>query len=145
RSDVNSFACKPGKPSLDCAPMNLLDELARTNADPAVIAQVRALIEQSAQKDVKIRALTLELVHHKRIRYGHKNEALSPEQRDLFQECWNTDLAAMEAEVEQLSDIPPARRTPKKPTGRQPLPAHLPRIEHRHEPASCACGQCGAD
>jgi transposase len=125
--------------------MNLLDELARTNADPAVIAQVRALIEQSAAKDVKIRALTLELAHHKRIRFGHKNEAFSPEQRDLFQECWSTDLAAMEAELDQLaSDIAPQRQ-PKKPSGRQPLPEHLPRIEHRHEPASCTCGQCGSD
>ncbi|MDK2127139.1 IS66 family transposase, partial [Parachitinimonas caeni] len=31
----------------------------------------------------------------------------------------------------------------RKPTGRQPLPASLPRIEHRHEPATCTCGQCG--
>jgi transposase len=29
--------------------------------------------------------------------------------------------------------------------GRQPLPEHLPRIEHRHEPDSCTCGQCGKD
>jgi transposase len=25
------------------------------------------------------------------------------------------------------------------------LPEHLPRIEHRHEPESCTCGQCGKD
>jgi transposase len=25
------------------------------------------------------------------------------------------------------------------------LPDHLPRIEHRHEPESCQCGQCGRD
>jgi len=25
------------------------------------------------------------------------------------------------------------------------LPPHLPRIEHRHEPESCQCGQCGKD
>ena len=28
---------------------------------------------------------------------------------------------------------------------RQPLPDHLPRIEHRHEPESCTCGHCGND
>lgn len=125
--------------------MNLLDELARTNADPAVIAQVRALIEQSAEKDAKIRALTLELAHHKRIRFANKSEAFSPEQRDLFQECWNTDLSAMEVELEHLADSIAPPKKPKKPTGRQPLPPHLPRIEHRHEPASCSCGQCGAE
>src|SRR5687768_9715859 len=51
--------------------------------------------------DLKIAALTLELAHHKRLRFANKSEAFSPEQRELFQECWNTDLAAMEAEVEQ--------------------------------------------
>lgn len=135
--------------------MNLLEELACTNADPAVIAQVRALVEQGdrtahlqallAEKDVKIRALTLELAHHKRIRFANKSEAFSPEQRELFQECWNTDLAAMEAQVEQLAGVTAPQKQPKKPTGRQPLPDHLPRIEHRHEPASCTCGQCGKD
>jgi transposase len=27
--------------------------------------------------------------------------------------------------------------------GRQPLPPELERIVHRHEPATCQCGQCG--
>lgn len=26
-----------------------------------------------------------------------------------------------------------------------PFTDHLPRIEHRHEPESCTCGQCGKD
>ena len=35
---------------------------------------------------------------------------------------------------------------PKRPrAGHQPLPDHLPRIEHRHEPESCQCGYCGKD
>ena len=53
-------------------------------------------------------------------------------------------MAAIEAEIEQLP-VP----VPQKPTrgraGRQPLPDHLPRIEHRHEPQSCQCKQCGSD
>jgi len=142
--------------------MDLLTELTRADLDPALIAQVRSLIEQSgktaqlqallehksallAEKDIKIRALTLELAHHKRIRFANKSEAFTPEQRELFQESWNTDLAAMEAELDQLSSaISPQKKT-RKSTGRQPLPEHLPRIEHRHEPASCTCGQCGKD
>ena len=28
--------------------------------------------------------------------------------------------------------------------GRQPLPEHLPRVEHYHEPERCTCGQCGS-
>jgi len=91
--------------------------------------------------DLKIQALTLELAHHRRIRFSNKSEAFTPEQRDLFQETWNIDLGAIEAEVEQAL---PAVRAKRVPTGRQPLPDHLPRIEHRHEPESCACGQCGS-
>lgn len=89
---------------------------------------------------LKIQALTLELAHHRRIRFGHKNEALSPEQRDLFQETLDTDHAAICSEMEQAA---PAGRTRRKSAGRQPLPEHLPRIEQRHEPESCTCGQCG--
>lgn len=99
-------------------------------------SQTRAEL-QAAQ--LKIQALTLELAHHRRIRYGHKNEAFSPEQRDLFQETWNVDLGAIEAEVEIAAPV----RAKRTPSGRQPLPDHLPRIEHRHEPESCTCGQCG--
>jgi transposase len=63
----------------------------------------------------------------------------------LFEETLQTDLAAVHAEIEQLD--PSAKADPAKSTrsraGRQPLPEHLPRIEHRHEPESCQCDQCG--
>lgn len=128
--------------------------LTRAQHDAALVVQLTEQAAQNAQRiardaeriraaDIKIAALTLELAHHKRIRFANKSEAFSPEQRELFQESWNTDLAAMEAERDQLAREITPQRKPKKPTGRQPLPAHLPRIEHRHEPASCACGQCG--
>lgn len=61
-------------------------------------------------------------------------------------ETWNTDISAIDEEVEQLRDDQPCGTVvrPKRPrAGRQPLPDHLPRIEHRHEPESCTCGQCG--
>jgi transposase len=66
----------------------------------------------------------------------------------VFEETWNTDLSAIEAEVEQLQDDSPCETVvrPKRPrAGRQPLPAHLLRIEHPHETESCTCGKCGRD
>nr|WP_225616353.1 IS66 family transposase zinc-finger binding domain-containing protein [Methylomonas albis] len=57
-------------------------------------------------------------------------------------------MSAIEAEVEQLQDTNPCETVvrPKRPrAGLQPFPPHLPRVEHRHEPASCTCGQCGRD
>lgn len=92
--------------------------------------------------ETKIQALTLELAHLKRLRYGVKSEALSAEQRDLFQETLETDLATVAAETEQVAPTP---RKPRERAGRQALPAHLPRIEVRHEPESCHCGQCGRE
>lgn len=100
------------------------------------------------QKEIKIQALTHELLYLRRMRYGVKNEALNQVQRDLFEETWNTDLAAVEAELEQLqtSEPPLTVTKPRRPrAGRQPLPDHLPRIEHYHAPESCTCGQCGQD
>ncbi len=122
----------------------------QSERDVAELKQLSARVERDAAyikaADTKIAALTLELAHHKRIRFANKSEAFSPEQRDLFQETWNVDLAAIEAEVNRVAEqITPQANKPRRPTGRQPLPAHLPRIEHRHEPESCTCGQCGND
>ena len=139
--------------------MNPLAELDQLNLEPAaktqVAAMLQALLEQTARdakiiqaKDIKIGALTFELAYYKRIRFSTKSEALAPLQRDVFEETWNTDMSAIEAEVEQLQDdsvCGTVTRPKRSRAGRQPLPAHLPRIEHRHEPESCTCGQCGQD
>nr|WP_251827784.1 IS66 family transposase zinc-finger binding domain-containing protein [Methylovulum psychrotolerans] len=144
--------------------MNPLAELDSLDLDPAAKSQVagmiRALLEQTVHdaellhlkdaaiqaKDLKIEALTHELAHIRRIRFGAKSETLPPLQRDVFGETLDTDLAAIEAEAEQLQDGRPCGTVakPKRPrAGRQPLPDHLPRVDHLHEPASCTCGHCG--
>lgn len=155
--------------------MDLLEQLARTNAEPALLAQLHAMLtqkdEQIAQnaallaaqgeqlealrvqqdemaaqgksKDFKIQALTLELAHLKRIKFGKASEAFSGDQLELFGETMATDLAALEAELEELQSK--RERKPRSGAGRQPLPPELPRIEHRHEPSSCQCGACGRD
>ena len=143
--------------------MKIPEELDNLNLDAATKTQVAALIQslldqakQEAEtyestlqaKDLKIQALILELAHLRRLRYGVKNEALSGIQKDLFEEACAEDLAALEAKIEELADEEPRTTVtkPKRPrAGRQPLPAHPPRIEHRHEPESCQCGQCGKD
>jgi transposase len=97
-------------------------------------------------RDLKIQALTLELAHLRRIRYGVRSEALTAEQRDLFQETWSADIEAAQASLEHLSPTPaeaPAQPRQRAHPGRQALPDHLPRIDYRHEPQSCACAQCG--
>lgn len=148
-------------------PMKLCAELDQLNLDPAaktqVTSMIHALLDQAKQeadaqlqakdaeikrKDFKIEALTFELARLRRLQFGAQNEALSPLQRDLFAETLAADSAAIEVELAQLAEAEPCATVakPQRPrAGRQPLPEHLPRIEHRHEPASCTCGQCGND
>lgn len=143
--------------------MDIAAQLAQLNADSALTEWVMAKITQAGEaekskheaarlkveihaKECKIKALTLELAYHKRLKFGAKTEAFTAGQHDLFLECEQSDLAAMQAELAQLSPAPSAA-TPRKPsqTGRKALPAELPRIVHRHEPESCTCGACGKD
>ncbi|HWW07995.1 IS66 family transposase [Collimonas sp.] len=135
--------------------MNSTAELAHQPPDPALPDQVRAqisalqlqLVERDAElkrRELKIQKLTLELAHHKRIRFGFTSEALTSEQRDLFIDTSGEDGAAIVAELEQQQKPAVAPRQHKRP-GRNPLPPELPRIEHRHEPESCTCGECGHD
>ena len=151
--------------------MDLVAELARFNPDPALANWITGALQQhidQAQEDAaevrrqitlrdtelrtaqtKIQALTLELAHLRRMRFGVRNEALTAEQRDLFQETLASDLAAAEAELARRAALvtpePLAPRAARPRAGRQPLPEHLPRIEHRHEPESCSCGRCGQE
>jgi transposase len=146
--------------------MNSRPEPALSNTlDPADHGQldgqhitVQALLDQLQQQaaetlrlnatlkhaEAKIQALTFELAQLRRLRFGAKSEALNTEQRDLFQETLEADIAACEAETEQV--VPEIKTTARRPhAGRQPLPESLPRVEVRHEPESCACGKCGKD
>ena len=147
--------------------MDLHAELTRLNATPEitewVVGAVQKLMDQ-AQQDAaesvrrdtelhaaktKIQALVLELAHLRRMRFGARSESLPVDQRELFQETYASDIAAAEAELaKQQAEAKTEPRSPRPPrprAGRQPLPDHLPRIEHRHEPESCTCGQCGND
>ncbi len=118
----------------------------KDEAITASATQIRTKEQIIKTAEIKIAALTLELAHHRRMRFACKSEALSAGQRDLFAETWDIDLAAMQAELdEQAAALAQGKPKAKRPrAGRQKLPEHLPRIEDRHEPASCQCNQCGA-
>jgi transposase len=155
------------EPSLDSPPSfppewlpgtvrNQLDQLQQDVTKAS--AQVAHLLEKLAQRDTelhaantKVQALVMELVHLRRMRFGVKSEALSAQSRDLFEE--NPPAISPLQKLNWQRRPPPSRpipnpKNPSRPVaraGRQPLPEHLPRIEHRHEPESCTCGKCGAN
>jgi len=120
-------------------------------AAPESLSEAQALLaqlqNQLSQREQLIQALELknqkllqELAYLKRLRYNAKSEAMSAEKKALFEDDVEQDLAAIAAEL----DPTPAADTQKPRTraGRQPLPAHLERVEIRHEPEQCTCGQC---
>lgn len=92
-------------------------------------------------KETKIAALTAEIARLRRVQFAARSERMNPEQRALFDEAIEADIAAVEAELESLGS--PSAPRPRVQPKRQALPVHLPRIETRHEPESCTCGRCG--
>jgi transposase len=111
----------------------------------------RVLVECDARaaheihwRDAKIDKLSFEIAQLRRQQYGRRSEQLAGEQKALFDEGIEADIAAVEAQLEQLRASLPrpsaeAKGTPK----RAALPANLPRREIRHEPEHTDCG-CGA-
>lgn len=110
--------------------------------------QAHALAEmlESTRRDLRLAELknqkmALELAYYKRLKYAASSEHYKGEQLELFEQDMTADLAAIEVGQETL---PPVAGRPKRShAGRRPLPPELPRVECRHEPEACTCGQCG--
>lgn len=116
------------------------DQLAaQRSAHDAALAEHRREIHY---KQTKIDALTAEIARLRRVQFAARSEVMNPEQRTLFDDAIEADIAAVETELEALQS-PAVRRTRQAPK-RAPLPAHLPRVETRHEPESCSCASCGS-
>ncbi len=137
---------------IDGAPLHLPDEATIARMDPA---ELRALLvayqqrdahrqQEIGWRDAKIDKLTFEIAQLKRQKYGRRSERLSSEQQALFDEAIEADIAAAEAQLEQLrASLPQRSDEPKRTPRRTALPANLPRREIRHEPEHTDCG-CGA-
>jgi transposase len=108
------------------------------------IQQLNAAVEYGqraiAQRDMRIEQLAHVIRVLKQLKFGAQSEKFDPTQSALFEAAVDADIAAATTELEKLA--PPRERAQPK---RQPLPPELPRVEQRIEPASCTCGQCGAE
>ena len=101
-------------------------------------AEIVRLTQLNRSLEIKVQALIQEVAYLRRMRYGVKNEAMSAEQRSLFEDDVVQDIAAVEAELK----LPATPAIPRARAGRQALPEHLERVEVRHEPDSCTCSAC---
>ena len=120
----------------------------------AMSAQLQARDKQAAEhiqemkfKDAKLERITLELARLKAWKFGAKTERMNAQQRQMFEEAAAEDEASLEAQLQALQgtseqSAPPPADHKRKPR-RQPLPEHLRRVEHRHDPENTTCPTVG--
>lgn len=122
------------------------------NLDQMTPDQLRALAAQLLSKvdtmgrkihrdETIIEQLSHEIAILKRHKFAKRSEQISPAQGSLLDDLLNTDLEAIEAELDALRPAPTPDETRQKPK-RAPLPPQFPRTVIRHEPENtqCACG-----
>lgn len=120
----------------------------------AMSAQLQARDKQAAEhiqemkfKDAKLERVTFELARLKAWKFGAKTERMNAEQRQMFEETAAEDEASLEVQLQALQGTseqiaPPSADQKRKPR-RQPLPEHLRRVEHRHDPENTTCPTVG--
>jgi len=101
-------------------------------------------------RDAKIESITFQLARLKAWKFGAKTERMNAEQRDIFEETLAADQASLEAQLAALQDSAGTSRTPaekqqRRQPKREPLAAHLPRVDQRVEPddTNCPTPECG--
>ncbi len=97
-----------------------------------------------------IEKLTHEIAQLKRLKFAKRSEQMNPEQASLLDDLIDTDIAAIEAELQALQIAPEATEEKLRPK-RTALPAEFPRtlIHHEpdntHRPCGCALKRIGED
>ncbi len=97
------------------------------------------------ERDANIAKLTAEIARLRRTQFAARSEKMDPTQRALFDESMAEDIAAVEAQLEALQSVSTGSEPshPRCAPKRRVLPENLERVEARHEPEGCTCGQCG--
>jgi len=105
---------------------------------------VEALSSEIHAKTLLIEKLKMQLAVLRRARFGRSSEKLEREVEQL--ELLIGDIEETDAEFEAWAEAnnasPPPSSKPRKPSGRAPLPGHLPLETIVHE-APCVCPACG--
>ena len=103
--------------------------------------RLRATRAEVAFKQALIDKLTHENAILKRLKFSARSEKYTPEQRSLLDETFDTDMAALAAEIEALQPSGKSEGDKQQPR-REKLPAHLPRREIHHQPHDTIRGSC---
>src|SRR5512132_1956877 len=109
----------------------------------ALATKDRELAARDAEiyaKTLHIEKLRATLALMKRARFGRSSERI--DQLELLIGDLEEEAAEQQARRDAAVERRPAPRGERRPRGRQPLPAHLPRERVEHE-ATCVCPACG--
>jgi transposase len=109
-----------------------------------VIESTQAALAAKAKevqfKDTVIAKLSFEMATLRRAKFGRTAETLDAQQRALFEEAIDEDLAAIDVQLDAVGPKKPSQE--KRQPKRTPIPDDLPRTEIFHEPQNtqCPCG-----
>ena len=106
-----------------------------------LLARVERDAGEIVSRDAKIEKLAYEVAHLRRQKFGVKSEQLNAQQKALFEEALDADIAALEARLKDLKAPPSSDESRIRPK-RAALPENLPSRDIVHEPdtTTCACG-----
>jgi transposase len=122
---------------------NKLDEFDAEQLRELMRALLTRRDREISWRDAKIDKLTFELAQLKRLKFDRSSEQMSAEQRALFDEAVDGDIAAIDEQLAALQATqPPKPEAEKNRPKRAALPDRLPRREVCHEPDNTTCG-CG--
>ena len=124
---------------IDTAKLKTLSEIELRELATTLLARIDRDAREITWRDAKIEKLSFEMAQLKRVKFGVKSEQLDAQQKALFDEAVDADIAALEAQLEELRAQPDKPAEENVRPKRAPLPAHLPRVERHHEPDSTSC------
>jgi len=128
---------------LDLAKLDELDAEQLRELTRLLLARTGRDADEIAWRDAKIDKLTFELAQLKRLKFDRIGEQFNADQRALFSEAVDEDIAALEERLKALkATLPPKEGEQKKIPKRTALPERFPRRDVNHEPqnTTCSCG-----
>jgi transposase len=92
-----------------------------------LLARIERHTHEIDWRDAKLEKLAYEIAHLRRMKFGATSEQLNAQQKALFDESVDADIAALEAELEDLKAPPADGKTKARPK-RAALPQDLPHL-----------------
>ena len=114
-------------------------------ASQAELAEAALLKARLTTALLEIERIKMQLAVLRRQRYGQSSERLDRDidQLELRLEDLEADCGEQAAATGEIPEPNAGPKPSRKPSGRKPLPAHLPREVVVHEPEiACVCGSC---